>query len=76
MKLSREVDRFQAISDTGEIYTVIEYQIYEVFHSFGSQSNELLHQRDLVTTTGLSVNYIDDNTYMIVATGVVLKRVN
>lgn len=38
MKLSREVDRFQAISDTGEICTVIEYQIYEVVNYFGNLS--------------------------------------
>jgi hypothetical protein len=74
MKRKREIGRFEAISDAGKINTIIEYQIYEIDNYIGNQSSKLQYQRELVTTTGLYVNYIDDNTFMIVETGVIIRK--
>jgi len=70
-----EVGRFSVKTDKGKKYTIIQYQEYIQAPTYDNPNAEIQGLKRLVTTTGLSVNYIDSDTYKIVETNEVVHRV-
>lgn len=75
MKRTVEVERFQVISDDGNVYTIIEYQEYILVNSLDNPNGEIKGLKSLITTTGYDVNYIDPVTFNIVITNEVVRKV-
>lgn len=72
----REVERFSAISDSGKHYTIVVYQNFIDVTTLNSQNREELPGlKSMITSTGLTVNYIDPNNFQIVQTGEHLRKV-
>ena len=76
MKRRIETNRFPVISDHGRQYVVIEEQDYITVNALSSPPEEIQGLKSLSTTTGYSVNYIDDNTFKIVETYDIVHKVN
>lgn len=76
MKRTVEIERQQVISDAGNEYTIIEYQEYISVNSFDNTNNEIKGLKSLITTTGYSVNYINPDTFKIVNTNEIVRKVN
>jgi hypothetical protein len=74
MKYKREVSRFQAKTDNGKTYTIIEYQEYTEVKTFDGQNEALPGLRELVTTDGLHVNYAA-GVFRLVTTNEILHKV-
>jgi hypothetical protein len=70
-----ETDRFRARTDNGKEYVIV---VNQEFVSIGTHENphdEVPGRKSLTTTTGLSVNYIAPDTFRVVQTGEVLRKV-
>lgn len=65
-----EISRFKAESELGDVYTIIEYQTY-----LDAGTEEIKGLKELQTTDGQAVNMVDNNTFLIVVTGEILKRI-
>lgn len=65
-----EISRFKAESELGDVYTIIEYQTY-----LDAGREEIKGLKELQTEDGQAVNMVDNNTFLIVVTGEILKRI-
>lgn len=70
-----ESGRWKATSDNGTVHTVIEYQAIEVFRPISGPSTRLKGVRSLYLSDGRAVNYIDADTFQIVDTDEVIRKV-
>ena len=70
-----EVDRFKARSDSGREYTVITYQTFISAASHDFVKAEIPATKRLVTSTGLTVNYIDSKTFKVIDTDEIIRKV-
>lgn len=70
-----ETDRFNARSDDGTIYTVIEYQNILESRMLDGSVSRAKGLKSLFLTNGASVNYIDDDTFQVVQTDEIIRRV-
>jgi len=75
MKRIQELGRFIVRTDGGREYTVVETQEFISTASFENPDGEVAGMKDLTTTTGLHLNFIDNQTFKIVATGEIVRRV-
>ena len=71
--MREEIDRIACVGDDGESYTVIMYQRYKQFRGFDGNS-WVPGMKEAELPNGDPVNYIDDNTFKIVLSDVVLQR--
>lgn len=69
-----EINRFKARSDSGSVYTVVEYQTIIHFEGLSS-GGSMKGTKSLVLSDGRHVNYIDENTFKIVATDEIIRKV-
>ncbi len=58
MKRKREIGRFEAISDAGKIYTIIEYQIYEIDNYIQALQREIQLWGDMANWFQLPVTTV------------------
>ncbi|WP_256753316.1 hypothetical protein [Mesorhizobium sp. Mes31] len=70
-----ESDRFQARSANGNIYTVIEHQNIIEMRMLDGTTQRAKGTRSLYLSNGQSVNHIDENTFQIVETDEIIRRV-
>ena len=70
-----EIRRFRAKSETGKEYIIIESQNFISARSFESPNGEVAGLKSLFTSMGLSVNYIDSETFQIVQTGEIIRKI-
>jgi hypothetical protein len=75
MKREIEIGRFLAKSESGEEYIIIEYQEYVSAATMGNPHAEVAGLRSYFTSTGLHVNYIDSETFKVVETDEVVRKV-
>ncbi|KAA3642802.1 MAG: hypothetical protein DWQ07_19955 [Chloroflexi bacterium] len=71
----QEIGRFVAQSDSGQEYTIVQYQEFIDAGARDDPNAEVPGLKSMKTTTGLHVNYIDSDTFKIVPTGEVVRRV-
>jgi len=72
--MEKEIRRFEAVSASGTVYTVVEYQRQIRFSGLQSSST-VGGSLSLRLDTGEDVNFIDDTTFEIVRTGEKLRKV-
>lgn len=70
----REVERFLAKTDKGKEYIIVHYQEYLSTDDFAGHE-EIEGQEGYVTSEGLVVNRIDSETFQIVETNEVVRKV-
>ena len=70
-KIKREIERFQATSEDGKIFTIIISQVFLIDESF----QEIPSIKSYTTIDGLTVNVKRNNQYEILQTGQILTRV-
>lgn len=72
-KVSRQIDEFTCHGDDGQTYTVIEYQD---FIDASSRDGEewLPGLKWLELPNGRKLNFISDDTFQVVSTGVIVRK--
>lgn len=74
-KESREVDRFDASSDDGRIFTIVVYQDFIISHSHDGAISRIPGLKTAKTTDGYYANYKDDNTFHIVELDLIVTKI-
>lgn len=75
MSRYREIGRFFARTDSGKEYEVIQYQKYIDVSTGDSPGEEMPGLKSMETTDSLHVNYIDSETFKIVETNEISRKV-
>ena len=75
MSSIREIGRFFAKTDSGKEYEVIQYQRYEDVTTMDSPEEEIPTTKFMKTTNDLDVHYIDSETFEIVQTNEIIRKV-
>lgn len=70
-----EIDRFLVKTDSGKEYVIVQYQEYISARSFNDPHGEVAGLKRLSTSTGLHVNYIDPQTFKVVETDEIVRKV-
>lgn len=70
-----EIDRFEAKDDDGKIFTVVEYQHMIEVTPISGPTSIAKGTKELFLTNGHSVEYIDDETFKVIETGKIIRRV-
>ena len=73
--LEREKTRFNAVAEDGTTYTVIEIQRYSVFRPLSGAQQERPSSRRYQISTGEEVTPLDGETFQIVCTEQVIRKV-
>ena len=71
----QETDRFECQDDNGNLHTVIEYTRYNVFNPIDGSSQEIEGSKSLNLSNGHSVNDIDGETFQVVETDLIIRKV-
>ena len=71
----KEIDRFQVISESGNEHTVIVYQEYIDVSTHDDPNASIPGSKSGVTLEGYHVNFIDENTFKIVETDEIVRRI-
>lgn len=69
------IERFQAISDLGETYTVIQYQHWTTIDPLNGPKHEVPGSTEWKTTCGIDLQENDDGTFEMIQIDGVLRRV-
>lgn len=69
-----EIERFKVRSDQGVEYTIIMYQSFIPAPSPDDRNGEIKGMKRLVTSSGLTVNYIDPETFKILQTNEIVRK--
>jgi len=70
-----ESNRFRDKIEDGREYTIIEYQLFVRAPSFTEPNAEVAGKPRLATSTGLTVTSIDSETFKIVQTDEIIRKV-
>jgi hypothetical protein len=71
----REIRRFFAVADDGTEYVIVEHQeIIDAAHH-GDKRAGLPGMKRLATLDGRAVNYIDSETFQIVETDEIVRKI-
>jgi hypothetical protein len=71
----QESDRFEAKDDGGRLYTVVEYQLIIESTPVSGPTSIMKGTKELFLANGHNVNYIDDDTFEVVETDTIIRRV-
>ncbi len=71
----REIDRFDAISEDGRVFTVVVYQDFIINHYHDGTTSRIPGRKTAKTTEGYYANYKDNNTFQIVELDLMVTRV-
>ena len=72
--MTKEIDRFNAKTDSGISYTIVVYQEYIQCNTLSNTSEMVEGTKRFVTSSGKAVNAIDSDTCQIVGTGEIVHR--
>jgi hypothetical protein len=75
MKLTRQIGSFQAKSDSGQLYTVIELQEYDSVLISTGTIVETEGLKKWQTSTGSLLKQIDSETYQIATTNEIVRKI-
>lgn len=64
-----EIDRFHALSDSGKEYTIIVFQDLLDASTMDNIEEEIPGRKRMKTSTGMPINFIDSNNFVIALTG-------
>lgn len=75
MPLIKETERFNALSDTGKMYTIVTYQEFLPTLNIRNPFDKIPGEKIMETTESQAVKCIDETTFQIIATGEILHKV-
>ncbi len=75
MNRTAVINRFSARANNGKEYVIIEYQKYIDAGAGDHPNDEIPGVKDYRTTTGLQVVYIDSETFKILETDEIVRKV-
>jgi hypothetical protein len=76
MKVTEEeIRRFKAVDDEGNVYTVIEKQKFMHAASIDGKQSQAAGSRRLMLPDGEPVNFINDDTFEIVRSHTIIRKV-
>lgn len=73
---TREIDRITAVSDSGRAYVVVVLQEFIERTPIGRPREWLPGIKSYELESGMPVNFVDDDTFRIVQTDEVIKKVS
>ncbi len=73
--MEKEISRVEARADNGTTYTVIEYQKIIETRLLSGQMSRASGTKRFALSNGGSVNYRDPETFEIVQTGEVIRKI-
>jgi hypothetical protein len=73
--MERETRRFEAVSDAGEEFTVIEYQRIHEHRDLSGKTSVTRGLKRLVLSDGSTVVQIDPETFKILQTDKLIRKV-
>lgn len=72
--MEKKISEFTCTDGNGRSYTIEEWQEQIPAGHFGNPSATIAGMSRLITSDGMSVNYVDEQTFEIVQTGVIISR--
>lgn len=70
-----EIARYECQDDEGSFYVVVEWQMVNTFNSLSGSQRARGGSKFLNLLNGASVTPIDDNTFKIVQTGKIIRKI-
>lgn len=64
-KITKLIDRFDVITETGIVFTIFKHQDFDVAEAFQEEPQEIPGRMWFSTLDGKGVNQIDENTYKL-----------
>lgn len=71
----RAIDRHDCEDDEGREYVVIEYRHFSIREPLNGPRQEVPGVREYRLSDGSDVNWIDDNTFQILANDRIIRRI-
>jgi hypothetical protein len=75
MKFTKQIGNFQAKSDSGVLYTVVELQEYEKILTGAGTISETEGPKKWKTSMGYLLKPIDSETYLIMSSNEVIQKI-
>lgn len=72
----REIARYECEDDDLNEYTVIVFQNYRRWVSVDGRSKDVPTTKEMFLSDGRPVNFIDDNTFQIVHTDQIIRKIS
>ncbi len=69
------IEEFDAVSESGQVHSII---VWQEWHDVGTASDptaKVPGLKEMITSEGIHVNYIDPNTFKLVNTDEIIRRV-
>lgn len=74
--MERQIDRFDAKTDDGRVFSVVVYQEFIDATSIGDKARKWIPGMKRITLSdGSPVNYIDANTFKVFGTDEIIRKV-
>lgn len=73
--MREEIARHECEDDDGSRYTVIEYQNYTRSRPISGPAQNIPTTKELFLSDGRAVTWIDDDTFEIVATDEIIRKI-
>jgi hypothetical protein len=74
--MRKEIGRHDCRGDSGRQYTVVEYQNYRRFQPLNGPAQDVPGTKELFLSDGRDVNFIDENTFQIVLTDEIVRKID
>jgi hypothetical protein len=74
--MEHQIDRFNARAEDGRLFSVVIYQEFVDGTAIGDEAKKWIPgMKRIALSDGSSVNFVDQNTFRIVQTGEIIRRV-
>lgn len=74
--MRKEVNRYRCRGEDGSEYTVIERQTFTNFRPMSGPSQNVGGALDWILSDGRDVNFVDDDTFQILDTDEVIRKID
>ena len=74
--MREEIGRYECIGDSGRHYIVVEYQNFLRVHPVSGSAQDVRTTKECFLSDGRDVNYIDENTFQIVLTDELIRKIS
>lgn len=74
--MRKEIARYECEDDNLNEYVVVEYQNYTRFTPISGPPEDIPTTKELFLSDGRAVNFIDENTFQIVATDQIIRKID
>lgn len=74
--MRKEIGRYYCMGDSGHEYIVIEYQNYRRWQPLSGPAQDVPTTKEMFLSDGRDVNFIDENTFQIVLTDEIVRKID